>query len=139
MYVWTLFGISICFWDCSLGRSATLPYVEKKYYKNERYLRLVTHIFIKHSQNMCLINTDCIDILDVTASYGMSFDSVAFLKNFHTLLTSIYVWSVVFSPNFHRLYILLLAGITASYERFYDLIAVFWNLYILVYFYGKHM
>ena len=38
-------------------RLATLPYILKKYHKNERHLRLVTHIFTKLSQNMCLINT----------------------------------------------------------------------------------
>ena len=39
-----------------LSRSATLPYVWKQYHKNEWRLRLVTHIFTKLSQNVCLIN-----------------------------------------------------------------------------------
>ena len=40
-----------------LGRSKTLPYVWKKYLKNKRHLRLVTHIFTKLSQNVFLFNT----------------------------------------------------------------------------------
>ena len=33
-----------------------LPYIWKKYHFNERHLRLVAHIFTKHSHNMFLIN-----------------------------------------------------------------------------------
>ena len=40
---------------------------------------------------------------DVTESYGKFFDLIAFFRYFHTLLTSIHVWSIVSSPNFHRL------------------------------------
>ena len=40
-----------------LGRMAILPYVWKLYHKNWCYLRLVSHIFNKLSQNVCLINT----------------------------------------------------------------------------------
>ena len=39
-----------------LGRSATLPYVRKINHKNERHLRLVSHILTKLSQNVCLTN-----------------------------------------------------------------------------------
>ena len=38
------------------GRSKTLPYVWKKYHKNEQNLSLVTHIFTKLSQNVCQNN-----------------------------------------------------------------------------------
>ena len=40
-----------------LGRSKTLPYIWKEYYKKEHHLCLVKHNFTKLSQNMCLINT----------------------------------------------------------------------------------
>ena len=40
-----------------LGSSKTLPYVWKKYHKNEQHLCLVTHIFTKLSENVCLIST----------------------------------------------------------------------------------
>ena len=56
--------------------------------------------------------TDCVShqcwyvkMLDVTASYGTSFDFIAVFRYFHTLLTTIHVWSIVSSPNFHRLYV----------------------------------
>ena len=42
---------------------------------------------------------------DVTASYGRSFDSIAFFGYFHTLLTTIDVCSILSSSNFHRLYV----------------------------------
>ena len=38
-----------------LGSSTTLCL--KKYHKSERHLRLMTHIFTKLSQNVCLVNT----------------------------------------------------------------------------------
>ena len=47
----------LIFSNLCLGRSKTLTYVQKKkYHKNERSLSLVTHIFTKISQNVCLIN-----------------------------------------------------------------------------------
>ena len=58
MYWYARFNCKLwnIFWFCC-DRSKTLPYVWKKYLKNERYLCLVTHSFTKHSQNVCLINT----------------------------------------------------------------------------------
>ena len=46
----------LIFGTLCLGSSKTLPYFWKKYHKNEKHLCLVTHIFIKLSQNVCLIN-----------------------------------------------------------------------------------
>ena len=40
---------------------------------------------------------------DVTASYGMPFDFIAFFRYFHTLLTTIHVCSVVSSQNFYKM------------------------------------
>ena len=39
-----------------LGRSKILPY-DWKYHKNQRHLCLLTHIFTKHSHNVCPIDT----------------------------------------------------------------------------------
>ena len=78
----------------------------KKYHKNERNLRLVTYTFTKLSQNVCLINTQILIYIDmpyVTASYGTPFDFIVFFRYFHIFLTIIHVWSIVSSPNFHRL------------------------------------
>ena len=40
---------------------------------------------------------------NVTESYEMPFDFVAFSGSFHTLLKTIHAWSFVFPPNFHSL------------------------------------
>ena len=40
---------------------------------------------------------------DVTASYGIPFDFIAFFGHFYALLLAIHVWIDVFPPNFHRL------------------------------------
>ena len=40
---------------------------------------------------------------DVTASYGTLFDFITILGFFYTLLKTINVWTVVTSPNIHRL------------------------------------
>ena len=44
------------FRDSLFGQVKKMPYVWKKLHRNERYLCLVTHIFTKLSQNICLIN-----------------------------------------------------------------------------------
>ena len=70
---------------------------------------------------------------DVSASYGRHFDFIAFLGNFHTLLTSIHVLSAVSPPNFHRLCVLIMyifwnvnmPYVTAGYRKFSYSIAFF--------------
>ena len=47
---------------------------------------------ISNQKNVC-----CIDISDITASYGKSIDFIAF---FHTLSTTIHVWIVVYPQIF---------------------------------------
>ena len=51
-----------------LDRSARLPYVWKKYHRNERHLCLVAYSFIKLSQNICLINIDILMYWQITCS-----------------------------------------------------------------------
>ena len=43
------------------------------------------------------------DMSDVTANYVTLLDFFLSIGYFHTLLTAIHVWSVVSTPNFHRL------------------------------------
>ena len=71
-----------------LGRLAPLPYVQKKYHKNKRHLCLVTYIFIKLSQNVCLIDAyiSCIFMPDVTAIYGTPLDFIAFFWVFSYII-----------------------------------------------------
>ena len=49
-------------------------------HKKDRHLSLVTYIFTKYEQNLCLINIH--NIPDVTASYGKSLDFIALLGIF---------------------------------------------------------
>ena len=75
----------------------------------------------------------CIDILDVTISYGKSYDFIAFFGYFH-------VWSVASSPNFHKLYVWLMytlwnvniPNMSVGYGRFSYLIAFFEHFHILL-------
>ena len=46
---------------------------------------------------------DIIDMPDVTASYGTPLHFITFIGYFHTLLTTIHVWSIVSSTNIDRL------------------------------------
>ena len=45
------------FRDPLFGQDKNIDLCLKKYYKNERHLRLITNSFTKLSQNVCLINT----------------------------------------------------------------------------------
>ena len=77
-------------------------------------------------------------MLDVTASYGMTFDFIAFFWHFHTLLLTIHVWSVL--SKFHKLCVRLVltfwfvdkSGMTACYGRLTDLNAFFDNFQTLL-------
>ena len=62
----------LIFGNLCLARSKTLPYVWKKYYKNEQHLYLVAHILTKISQNVC------IHLPDITTSFGKSVDFISF-------------------------------------------------------------
>ena len=83
-----------------------------------------------------------IDIPDISESYGTSFDFIAFFGHFHTTLATIYVWSIVPSPNFHRLCVwliytfwyVIMPNVTAGYGRFANVIAFFENFYTLLIF-----
>ena len=75
----------------------------------------------------------CINILDVTACYGRSFDFKAFFRYFYTKLTSIHVCSILSSPNFNRLcgqliytfFYVKMPIVTAGYGRLSDSIEFF--------------
>ena len=71
-----------------LGRTKTLPYVWKKYHKNERHLCLLaSHICTKLSQNACLINNLMYRYARCNCySYGKSINFIAFLGIFIHLL-----------------------------------------------------
>ena len=66
-------------------------------------------------------------MLDVTASYGTPLDFIAFFGYFQ-ILTTIHVWTILSSTNFHRLCVGLmhiflyvnLPNVTVGYERFSD-------------------
>ena len=88
-----------------LGRSATLSYIWKIHHKNERFLRLVAHIFTKISQNVCLVNTHIFMYWHARCNcklWSTFFVLLRIFGYFHTLLTIIHVWSALYSPNFHR-------------------------------------
>ena len=94
-----------------LGSSKTLPYVWKKYHKNQQRLCLVRHSFTKLSQNIYLTNThiliywyarcDC-KLCNAPRFY------CAFLDIFKYNSRTIDVRIIVSSPNFYRLYVWLM-------------------------------
>ena len=71
---------------------------------------------------------------DVTTSYDTSPDFAAF----YSMLTIIFVWSVLYSPNFHRLCIWLIQifwfidipDVTVGYGRFSDSIVLYNSIHI---------
>ena len=118
-----------------LGKSKTLPCIEKKYHKNERHMCKVTPIFTKLALNMCLFSAQIfmIEFPGVTTSYGETLDFIAFFEYFYTLMTSIHVWSIVSSLNFHRLcawivwifWYVNVPNVIASYGKFSNLLCFF--------------
>ena len=73
-----------------LDRTATLPYVWKIYHKNWRNLGLVTHIFIKLSQNVGLINTHILIYRHARCDY-MLWDRPLILLRFLSIFI-LYYW-----------------------------------------------
>ena len=80
-------------------------------------------------------------MLDVTASYGMLFDSIVFFGYFRTLSTTIHVWIVLYPPNFHKSWCLFniytfwnanMLNVTISYGGFSNIIAFLGQSYILL-------
>ena len=78
--------------------------------KNERHLCLVLHICTKLSQNVCLINTQILVYWHAKCNCKLwkALWFYCIFGYFHTLLTSIHVWSIVSSPKFHRLCVWLM-------------------------------
>ena len=114
-------------------RIQTLPYAWEKNHNIEQHLRLVIHIFTKHSQNMYLINIQTLMYRHVRCDCNL-WNALWFyfvFGSFHSKLTSIHVWSIVFSPNFHRLYVwfeyINMPNVAAVYGRFFDLIRFFFG------------
>ena len=91
-----------------LGRSETMFYFFIEYHK-KRYLCSIKHFFTKLSHNVCLTNTHILTYLHVRCNcilWNVRYFCCVFFKNFHTSLPTIHVWSIVSSPNFHRLCVL---------------------------------
>ena len=93
----------------------------------------LTHIFIKLSHNVCLINTHtfwCINMLDVTASYGMPFDFIAFfgifIYNWRFISEVLYLHHIYFQRlcvwTIYTFWYVNMPNVTTGYGRFSDLI-----------------
>ena len=118
----------ILFWAKYYILFHSIPACSILYYSITFFFYSETYISTKLLQNLCLINAHFfyIDMPDVTASYGTPLDFMEFFGYFHTLLTIIYVFSVVSSPNFHRLMCLIhthMSDKATSYGRISGLIS----------------
>ena len=113
----------LIFESLCLGSSKTLPYVWKKFHKNDRHLSFVTHNFTKLSQIVCLINVH--NMPSVTAGCGRFSYSIAFfgiLSHITACLTRkpiIHGYVSIFSANWFL-------SIKYSNMTYLDLIKVQW-------------
>ena len=87
MSVWRWFWNSVCFIE-QIGNSKK----QKKYLRNERHLCLVVYIFIKLSQNVCLIK-----IPNVTSGCEKFSGIIAFLE-----IICFITWNVITLSNFYK-------------------------------------
>ena len=100
-----------------LGQVETLPYVWKKYYKNERHFCLVTHIFAKLSQNVCLFNMHILMYWHARCNCKL-WNAIRFYFDFlgHFIYIDEYACMKYFMfTNFHRL------GVSLLYTFWFDI------------------
>ena len=127
-----------------LGRSKKLPYVCKKYHKNERHLSLVTHSVTKLSQNMCLINTHILVYWHDRCDYKLwnapwfycVFWVFSYIIDEHSCLK--YCIFTKLSQIVYLIDVLMytfwydnMPNVTAGYGRFSDLIELFFGNFLI--------